>query len=76
MTLTQEDITAVRRITDDGGEVRRMCQIFRILKYSSPQIHKDAFIRHLKQCNMLKDFQVADPESETYWRNRTDLAFK
>ena len=25
---------------------------------------------------MLKDFQVADPESETYWRNRADLAFK
>ena len=40
------------------------------------QIHKDAFIRHLKQCNLLKDFQVADPESESYWKNRADLAFK
>ena len=27
VTLTQEDITAVRRITDDGGEVRRKWQI-------------------------------------------------
>ena len=42
----------------------------------STQIHKDAFIRHLKQCNLLKDFQVADPESESYWKNRADLAFK
>ena len=27
VNLTQEDITAVRRITDDGGEVRRNFQI-------------------------------------------------
>ena len=25
---------------------------------------------------MMMMFQVADPESESYWRNRADLAFK
>ena len=77
VNLTQEDIAAVRRITDDGGEVREnVGSLSSFLRSFIHQIHKDAFIRHLKQCNLLKDFQVADPESESYWKNRADLAFK
>merc|ERR1711868_148236 len=40
------------------------------------EIHKDAFILHIKQCNLLKEFQVADPESDRHWIKKADLAFK
>lgn len=85
----QDPVWGVRGQPHPGGHRRRQEDhrwwwrgegenriIIDILKMFSSQIHKDAFIRHLKQCNLLKDFQVADPESESYWKNRADLAFK
>lgn len=40
------------------------------------QVHKADFILHIKQYNLLKDFQIADPESEFHWKKKADLAFR
>jgi len=40
------------------------------------EIHKDAFILHIKCNGLLKNFQVADPESDRHWIKKADLAFK
>ena len=40
------------------------------------KVHKADFILHIKQCNLLKDFQIADPESEFHWKKKADLAFR
>ena len=42
----------------------------------SIKVHKADFILHIKQCNLLKDFQIADPESEFHWKKKADLAFR
>ena len=40
------------------------------------KVHKADFILHIKQYNLLKDFQIADPESEFHWKKKADLAFR
>lgn len=39
------------------------------------EVHKADFILHIKQSNMLKDFEIADPESDFHWKRKADLAF-
>ena len=48
------------------------CLILRLVV----KVHKADFILHIKQCNLLKDFQIADPESEFHWKKKADLAFR
>lgn len=40
------------------------------------EVHKADFILHIKQYNLLKEFQIADPESEFHWKRKADLAFR
>merc|ERR1719334_2779767 len=40
------------------------------------EVHKSDFICHIKNMNMLKDFEVVDRESDFHWRKKADLAFR
>ena len=41
-----------------------------------PQIHKNDFVMHLKQSSMLREFEVANEDSEIHWKKKADLAFR
>ena len=74
--LTEEDIVAVKEIADDDGEVFLLDYEIIILTSFDIQVHKSDFIAHIKNMNMLKDFEMVDPESEFHWKKKADLAFR
>ena len=40
------------------------------------QVRKNDFIVHIKNANLSKHFESADPESELHWNNLAVTAFK
>ena len=72
--LSEEDILAVKDIADEDGEVlfSNLVALLSILV----KVHKSDFISHIKNMNMLKDFEMVDPESEFHWKKKADLAFR
>lgn len=40
------------------------------------EVHRNDFIFHLKNSNMIHAFESADPESDFTWKKKADLAFK
>ena len=70
MYFDDADIEAVKNIADDDDEVSAYSIIicFPIIV----QVHKNDFILHIKNSRMLKDFEVADPASEFYWKKKAD----
>ena len=40
------------------------------------QVRKNDFILHIKNANLSKHFECADPESELHWNNLAVTAFK
>jgi len=40
------------------------------------EIHKNDFVMHLKQSSMLREFEVANEDSEIHWKKKADLAFR
>ena len=74
--LTAKDIKAIREIADADGEVTGLAGIKCLMLRLVIKVHKADFILHIKQYNLLKDFQIADPESEFHWKKKADLAFR
>ena len=73
--LQPEDRVAIKAIADEDGEVNT-CETVCDIHLSCPQIHKNDFVMHLKQSSMLREFEVANEDSEIHWKKKADLAFR
>ena len=73
--LRDEDIREVLEIADEKGEVLTSIDDFR-KPIDIIQVRKNDFILHIKNANLSKHFECADPESELHWNNLAVTAFK
>ena len=73
--LRDEDIREVLEIADEHGEVIQIYHSW-FINGDTFQVRKNDFILHIKNANLSKHFECADPESELHWNNLAVTAFK